>query len=66
MKNAVVYNRKCAQLDALSCSVLFRKVIVDSIIVQFLYGGNYITQIETKGKQRYNILHKVTSFVQSL
>lgn len=33
MKNAVVFNRKFAWLDALSCIVLFRIVSVDSIIV---------------------------------
>lgn len=54
MKNAVVFNRKkFAQLDALSCIVLFRIVSVDSIIVQFLYRDIEHTQNETKGKHRY-------------
>lgn len=53
MKNAVVFNRKFARLDALSCIVLFRIVSVDSIIVQFLYSDIEHTQNETKGKHRY-------------
>lgn len=54
MKNAVVFNRKkFAQLDALSCIVLFRIVSVDIIIVQFLYRDIEHTQNETKGKHRY-------------
>lgn len=53
MKNAVVFNRKFARLDALSCIVLFRIVSVDSIIVQFLYRDIEHTQNETKGKHRY-------------
>lgn len=53
MKNAVVFNRKkFAQLDALSCIVLFRIVSVDIIIVQFLYRDIEHTQNETKGKHR--------------
>lgn len=53
MKNAVVFNRKFARLDALSCIVLFRIVSVDSIIVQFVYRDIEHTQNETKGKHRY-------------
>lgn len=53
MKNAVVFNRKFARLDALSCIVLFRIVSVDSIIVQFLYRDIEHTQNKTKGKHRY-------------
>lgn len=52
MKNAVVFNRKFAWLDALSCIVLFRIVSVDIIIVQFLYRDIEHTQNETKGKHR--------------
>lgn len=69
MKNAVVFNRKkFAQLDALSCIVLFRIVSVDSIIVQFLYRDIEHTQNETKGKHRYTYtsLFKVIRFDQSL
>lgn len=60
MKNAVVFNRKFAQLDALSCIVLFTIVSVDSIIVQFLYRDiEHCTQNETKGKHRYTLVKQV-------
>lgn len=49
MKNAVVFNRKFARLDALSCIVLFRIVSVDSIIVQFLYSDIDIPKMKQKG-----------------
>lgn len=59
MKNAVVFNRKFAWLDALSCIVLFRIVSVDIIIVQFLYRDIEHTQNETKGKHRYTLVKQV-------